>query len=126
MTGANWVALGFIALGGAIGSIARAVVGMILPAGVLPWGTVLVNIVGSLAIGWLMGRLTGGGTGAGPYAHSFWVVGVCGGFTTFSSFSWQTLEQIHRGQWWVATLHVILSVVVCLGATALGWKLGRA
>ncbi len=125
MTAANWVALGFVALGGALGSVARAVVGMLLPAGILPWATVAVNIVGSFAIGWLMGRLTEGG-GGGPYAHSFWVVGMCGGFTTFSSFSWQTLDQIHRGQWWVATTHVLLSVLVCLGATALGWKFGRA
>lgn len=124
MTAANLAALGFIALGGAIGSVLRAVVGMLIPPGVLPWGTVLVNIVGSFAIGWLMGRLGEGG-GGGPYAHSFWVVGLCGGFTTFSSFSWQTLEQLHRGQWWVATTHVLVSVLVCLGATALGWKLGR-
>lgn len=124
MIAANLAALGFIALGGAIGSVLRAVVGMLIPPGVLPWGTVLVNIVGSFAIGWLMGRLGEGG-GGGPYAHSFWVLGLCGGFTTFSSFSWQTLEQIHRGQWWAATIHVLVSVLVCLGATALGWKLGR-
>ncbi|MES2697340.1 MAG: CrcB family protein [Verrucomicrobiota bacterium] len=119
----TWTALGFVALGGAIGSVARALVGAAVPAGSLPWATITVNVAGSLAIGWLMGRLVGGD--AWVHAHSFWVVGICGGFTTFSAFSWQTFEQLQRGQWLLAAANVIVSFVVCLAATGLGWRLAR-
>jgi CrcB protein len=113
-----------VAAGGALGSVLRALVSRALPAGALPWGTVAVNIAGSLLIGWLMGRL--GATGSGDLrAHSFWVAGVCGGFTTFSAFSWQTFEQLHRGQWGAAIANVLVSVVVCLAAAWLGWRIAR-
>ena len=113
-----------IALGGAVGSVLRALVGRAIPAGALPWGTILVNVTGSLLIGWLIGR-------AGPLdetnlrAHSFWVIGVCGGYTTFSTFSWQTVEQMQKGNWGAAVANVMLSVLLCLAATWLGWRLGR-
>ncbi|MGY8716662.1 MAG: fluoride efflux transporter FluC [Verrucomicrobiia bacterium] len=51
--------------------------------------------------------------------------GFCGGFTTFSSFSWQTLEQLRQGQMGVAMLYVVVSVLICVGATWLGWRLAR-
>ncbi len=120
----NLTALLLVAAGGALGSVARAAAGHLLPAGRLPWGTVAVNIAGSLLIGWLMARFAGAGTEPGR-AQTFWVVGVCGGFTTFSSFSWQTFEQLQKGQWLAAAGHVALSVAACVLATGLGWRLGR-
>lgn len=120
----NWSSLGWIALGGALGSVARALVGRAIPAGLLPWGTVVANIVGSLLIGWLMARVLAVDA-AGARAHSFWVVGVCGGFTTFSTFSWQTVEQMQKGQWLPAAANVLVSVAGCLLATWLGWRLAR-
>ncbi len=120
----NAGALVWIALGGALGSVGRAVVGMLIPAGRLPWATLAVNVVGSLAIGWLMARMPGG-DGGPVRTQAFWVVGVCGGFTTFSSFSWQTVEQMQRGSWGAAVANVMLSVVLCLAATWLGWRMGR-
>ncbi len=120
----NWSALGWIALGGALGSVARALVGRAIPAGALPWGTILTNIAGSLLIGWLMARALPLDP-AGTRSHSFWVVGVCGGFTTFSTFSWQTVEQMQKGHWGAAAANVLLSVVLCLAATWLGWRLAR-
>lgn len=113
-----------IAAGGAAGSVARALVAHALPAGRLPWATLLVNVAGSLAIGWLMARFAVAPEG-NVRAHGFWVVGVCGGFTTFSAFSWQTFDQLQRGHWFTAGLNVVLSVVVCLAATWLGWRLAR-
>ncbi len=113
-----------VALGGALGSVARAVAGILIPPGRLPWGTVGVNVVGSLVIGILMARFAAGG-GDDPRAQHFWVLGVCGGFTTFSSFSWQTFDQLQKGAWGTAALHVGLSVGLCLAATALGWRLAR-
>jgi CrcB protein len=120
----NPMALVLIALGGAAGSVARALAGWAIPAGRLPWATIAINIAGSLLIGWLMARLE-------PLSehnlreHSLLVVGFCGGFTTFSSFSWQTIEQMQKGNWGAAAANVIISVVFCLFATWLGWRLAR-
>ena len=113
-----------IATGGAIGSVARALVSYALPLGRMPWATILVNVTGSLLIGWLIARFSPLGED-NIRAHSFWVVGICGGFTTFSTFSWQTFELFHKGNWGAAAANVILSVVLCLTATWLGWRLAR-
>jgi fluoride exporter len=120
----SWSVLGLIALGGALGSVARAGVGKLMPDGSLPWATILINVTGSLLIGWVMGKL-------GPISpenmrlHGFAVVGICGGFTTFSAFSWQTIDQLQKGQWGAALLNVVLSVVLCLLATWVGLRLAR-
>ena len=120
----NGITLLYVAIGGAIGSVARALATYAIPSGRLPWATILVNIVGSLLIGWLIARFSSLGED-GLRMHSFWVVGVCGGFTTFSSFSWQTFEQMQKGHWGLAAANVVLSVLVCLLATWLGWRLAR-
>lgn len=120
----NAATLLLVALGGALGSVLRALAGLAIPAGRLPWATLAVNVAGSLLIGWLMARFATAGDG-GKNAQAFLVVGVCGGFTTFSTFSWQTLEQMQRGQWGAAAANVILSVALCLGATWAGWKLAQ-
>ncbi|MBL9199155.1 MAG: CrcB family protein [Opitutaceae bacterium] len=117
----------WVALGGALGSVLRALAGFVIPAGRLPWATIVVNVGGSLLIGWLMARFApGGAAGEGSMrAQAFWVVGVCGGFTTFSTFSWQTIEQMQKGGWGAAAANVVLSVVLCLGATWAGWKIAQ-
>lgn len=116
------------ALGGALGSVLRvlgsALVGSMLPGTRLPWGTILVNVAGSLAIGWLMGRFSGE-TAADERWRSLLVAGVCGGFTTFSAFSWQTLALLQKDQPGAALVNVLLSVTLCLAATWLGWRLTR-
>lgn len=116
-----------IALGGALGSVARywiAVLAMPISRS-LPWGTVLINIVGSFAIGFF-GTLT---LGHGRYPVSdlgrlFFMVGVCGGFTTFSSFSLQTLDLLRVGAVGRALIHVGVSVLLCLAAVAIGHSIG--
>lgn len=113
-----------VGLGGGLGSIVRVLVGEMTPPGRLPWGTMLANVVGSLMIGWVLGRL-GPVTAEGGHWQAFLALGFCGGFTTFSSFSWQTLEQLRQGQVGIALLHVMASVVVCVVATWLGWRMGR-
>jgi CrcB protein len=117
-------ALLWIALGGAAGSVARAMVMLSLP-GRFPWATLLINALGSLLIGWLVARLgpLEGGTAAS--LRSLLVTGFCGGFTTFSTFSWQTLEQMQKGQWGAAAANITLSVVLCLGAVWIGFFLGK-
>ncbi len=122
----NLSALLWIALGGALGSVLRALAGHALSGARFPWGTLLINAAGSLLIGWLMARL--GSLEPEPAARmqSLLVVGFCGGFTTFSTFSWQTLDQMLRGQWLAAVLNVLLSVAVCLLTVWLGYRFGRA
>ena len=114
-----------VGLGGALGSMLRLGVSGWIPAGRLPWGTMAANLAGSLLIGWLLGRI-GPVTEENQHWQAFLVVGFCGGFTTFSSFSWQTLEQLRTGQVATAALHVVGSVAVCLLGTWFGWRLGRA
>jgi CrcB protein len=120
----NGGALIWIALGGAAGSVIRAVIGMSLHAR-FPWATLLVNTAGSLLIGWLMTRLGGLEPDAFSRWHALLVVGFCGGFTTFSTFSWQTLELMQRGEWAAAVTNVLLSVTLCLLAVWLGCRLAQ-
>jgi fluoride exporter len=121
----NLAALFWVAAGGALGSVARALAGWAIPSGRLHWATIVINVTGSLLIGWLFSRL-GPLTGDNLRADAFWVVGICGGFTTFSAFSLQTVEQLQRGDWPAAAANVLLSVGLCLLATWLGFRLGRA
>lgn len=118
-------ALVWIALGGAAGSVARAVVALALPAR-FPWATLLVNVAGSCLIGWLMARLGSLDGGSAGSLRSLLVPGFCGGFTTFSTFSWQTLEQMQKGQWGAAAINVTLSVGLSLLSVWAGYKLGES
>ncbi len=115
--------------GGALGSLARW--GLAMAAGRwlgqgFPWGTVLINIVGSFVIGWF-GGLTGpaGRMTVPEAARAFVMVGICGGFTTFSSFSLQTVELMRAGYTGRAFGNVVASVVICLLATLVGLRLGQ-
>ncbi len=118
------MAILMVAVGGAAGSVLRYLVGLWVArlAGTgFPWGTLLINIVGSFIIGWLA-------TGARPDAVTMrllLMVGFCGGFTTFSSFSLQTLELLQQGAWLAAWGNVLGSVTLCLAATSAGWAIGR-
>ncbi len=125
----------WVALGSALGGVARywlvlatfPLFGPILPWGqVFPWGTVLINILGSFVIGWF-GALTleAGRLAVHPDIRTFVMVGLCGGFTTFSSFSLQTLELIQKGRMDLALANIGGSVVLCLGGVSLGYWLGR-
>jgi CrcB protein len=114
----------WVALGGAIGSMARLWLSVhvaLLTGLAFPWGTILVNITGSLVIGFVA-TLTGpnGRVVVPVEAQAFVMVGLCGGFTTFSAFSLQTLELARDGRLLYAGANIVLSVVLCLTAVALG------
>ncbi len=116
-----------IGLGGAIGSIARAWLGtavIALTGAAFPWGTILINIIGSFVIGFF-GTLTATeGRFAVPFdVRAFVMVGICGGFTTFSSFSLQTLDLLRDGRAGQAFGNVVLSVILCIGSVATGYFL---
>jgi CrcB protein len=114
----------WVALGGALGSVARygcsgLAVRWLGPQ--FPWGTLFVNVSGSLAIGVLAALATGGRSLVEGDVRAFLIVGVLGGFTTFSSFSLDTLNLARAGQLGAASANVALSVVVCLVAVWLGF-----
>jgi CrcB protein len=115
-----------VAIGGAIGSMARyGGVRLLTPAGAaLPWGTLAVNLLGSLAAGLLYVLLVER-SDAGESWRALLIVGFLGGFTTFSAFSLETMRLLEGGAFGAALANVLLSVAVCLGACALGLWLGR-
>ena len=120
----------YIAAGGAIGSVARYAVSGTVARGlseVFPWGTLLVNITGCFIIG-LFAMLTGpdGRILVPPDFRQFFMVGVCGGFTTFSSFSLQTLALARDGDMARAGANVVASVALCLVGVWLGSVAGAA
>ena len=115
----------WVALGGALGSVARYACSITaarwLGAG-FPWGTLFVNVTGSFAIGLLAALVTADGRPLlGADARAFVIVGVLGGFTTFSSFSLETLELARSGELGAVGANVALSVALCLLGTWLGF-----
>jgi CrcB protein len=109
-----------IALGGALGSVARAFISNQFPA-TFPWGTLVVNVTGSFIIGFFF-TLTepGGRVFVSGNTRAFFMTGVCGGYTTFSSFSLNTLNLAREGEWLRAGANTVASVVACLVAVWLG------
>jgi CrcB protein len=123
-----------IGLGGALGSMLRFGLGGLIDSGmtkgggpIFPWGTIIVNITGCFIIGFVFTISTADGRMMlSPLTRNFITIGILGGYTTFSSFSWQTLSLMQSGQRWEAVANVLLSVVLCLvgvwlGATLAAW-----
>jgi len=113
-----------VAIGGALGSVARFwASGAIAErfGETFPFGTLLVNVSGSFIIGFFA-ALTGpdGRILASPTLRQFFMIGVCGGYTTFSSFSLQTLALAREGEWVFAGVNAIASIIFCLIAVWLG------
>jgi CrcB protein len=117
----------WIFIGGGLGSIARfAGSGLVAHwfGETFPWGTMIVNITGSFVIGFFAAITSPDGRWLVSSEFSrFFVVGICGGYTTFSSFSLQTLQLARDGEWLKAGGNVVLSVVLCLLAVWLGYVL---
>ncbi len=119
----NFATYALVAAGGALGTLARyGLASASAPfSKTLPWGTIFINILGSFIIGFF-GTLT---LSQGRYplsenARLFVMVGFCGGFTTFSTFSLQTLDLLRGGAMGRALLNIMLSVALCLCAVAAG------
>ena len=119
----------WVMLGSALGGLLRYGLTRLMEArsAHFPFGTVLVNVLGCFVIGYF-GTLTlqTGKYPVSDHLRLFVMVGLCGGFTTFSSFSLQTFDLLRAGAWGRALFNVGLSVVLCLGAVAAGHLLARA
>ena len=117
----------WIALGGALGSMARYSTSNLVASWLgahFPWGTLIINVLGSFVIGFF-GALTGPGgkVFASNDVRLFVMVGICGGYTTFSSFSLQTLDLMRDGHYLRAGFNVLGSVALCLLAVFIGYAM---
>jgi fluoride exporter len=112
-----------VALGSAVGGVCRLLLsrGLLHAFGdVFPWAIFLVNVAGSLLIGYFTGSRL-------PSPQQLLLTtGFCGGFTTFSTFSFELLDLMRRGETGKAGLYAVASVVVCVAATWLGWRWGSS
>jgi len=116
-----------IGLGGALGSMLRFGLGGWIDSSaqktgvIFPWGTIIVNITGCFVIGFVAAiSASEGRFMLNSLTRQFIMIGILGGYTTFSSFSLQTLSLAQDGQWWGAATNVTLSVVLCLTGVWLG------
>jgi CrcB protein len=116
-----------VAVGGALGAVSRYVTtGWVqdLSGDFFPWGTLAVNVLGSLALGfalvWLQASV------ASAEARQFVAIGFLGSFTTFSTFSYESVALLRDGDWWRAGGYVAGSVLICLAAVLLGMGAANA
>ncbi len=121
-----------IALGGALGAILRwGITESVnkMTAGTFPYGTLVVNIVGSLLIGiafvYMVERVQAGTFLSSAAIQSAVMVGLLGAFTTFSTFSLQTLQLLAEGRWLAGAAYILGSVLLCLLATGAGIGMAR-
>ncbi|MDR6982980.1 CrcB protein [Rheinheimera pacifica] len=115
-----------VAIGGAVGACLRFGVNE-LAMNVLgksfPFGTLLVNILGSFVLGWLYALFSSGVLAVSPW-RALIAIGLIGAFTTFSTFSLDTVLLLEQGDWLKAIANVLLNVLLCLTLAWLGLKLG--
>ena len=119
-----WWSYLWVAVGSALGGVGRFAASVLIAEripGLFPWGTLIVNVSGSFVIG-LFGGVTGpdGRFPTGETPRLLVMVGICGGYTTFSAFSLQTLDLMRLGEWRRATAYVLGSMLLCLAGVWLG------
>ena len=114
-----------VAAGSAVGGMARYAcsgLGVRLLGETFPWGTLFVKVSGSLLIGLLAAGIPEDGKWLlVPDARALLMVGLCGGFTTFSSFSMESLNLMRNGAWTAAFGYIAASMLLCLAAAAAGY-----
>jgi CrcB protein len=118
----------YVAAGSALGGVSRYVIGSALQQrfGIaFPVGTLVVNITGSLLLGFIL-RLALGGTQISPETRIFLTTGFCGGYTTFSTFTYDTAAMLEGGQYRRAFVYITLSLVLSVLATFAGFALAQS
>lgn len=110
-----------VALGGGAGAVLRFAIGLALNPGLFPWATLTVNIAGAALIGLIWGIAEDADWFA-QWGRALLVVGLLGGFTTFSAFSMETMSMLDSGRWVNALSYAVTSVAGCVIATWLAYK----
>ena len=113
-----------VAFGGALGACGRYAVSLLPWTDRFPLATLLTNLLGALLIG-LVAGLSGGGRLTKQWTL-FWKTGVCGGFTTFSTFSLESMNLLREGRWLAGGVYIVLSVGFCLIGVAVGQRISQA
>lgn len=112
----------YIFFGGGIGSVIRYLFSVLIPSSSFPFATFTVNIIGSFLIGLFATMYSNQLTQSNQQQAMllFLTTGLCGGFTTFSTFSKESVALLQQHQWGMCLMYISLSVILCLGGTALG------
>ncbi|MEA4942222.1 MAG: fluoride efflux transporter CrcB [Oscillibacter sp.] len=113
-----------VGLGGGLGAAARYGIGLLPWRGSFPILTLFINLLGAAVIGFLTGFAAQ--RQIGPRSLLFWKTGVCGGFTTFSTFSLEAMQLLSAGERGLAALYILLSLAGCLLGVWLGYTLSRS
>jgi CrcB protein len=117
----------YIAIGSALGGVARYLLGGLiqrLTGGTFPTGTLVINVTGSFLLG-LLYRYASESAAITPEVRAMLTIGFCGGYTTFSSFTYETVRLLEDGETARAVAYIVLSMCVSLGAMVLGLAAGR-
>jgi fluoride exporter len=117
----------YIAIGSALGGVARYLLGGLiqrLSGGTFPTGTLLINVTGSFLLGFLY-RYASESAAITPEVRAMLTIGFCGGYTTFSTFTYETARLLEDGETVRALAYIGLSVCLSLGAVVLGLAAGR-
>lgn len=116
----------FLAIGGVVGVIARYQIGVWISegnSGAFPWATLIINVTGSLAIGFLMRYLTG--VASSPNVRLMLVTGLCGGYTTMSTFSYELISLLTERQYGLGILYLGSTIVLAPLAVLAGFALAE-
>ncbi|MEP6571937.1 MAG: fluoride efflux transporter CrcB [Gemmatimonadota bacterium] len=119
--------LWYIAVGSAVGGVIRYLLGGLiqrLAGGSFPLGTLVINVSGSLLLGFLL-RYALESSSISPEMRAMLTIGFCGGYTTFSTFSYDTIRLLEAGSYGRAGLYIVASVVLSLAGTMVGFGLAR-
>ena len=111
-----------VALGGALGAVGRYGISLIPLKTVFPYLTLVTNVIGAIVIGVIVGIVSNKGD-VSPNTVLFWKTGVCGGFTTFSTFSLESLNLFENKMYFEGGLYIALSIICCLVGVAIGKNL---
>ena len=115
----DWKFVLLVAGGGAIGSFLRAFLGFICKIW-LPWPTLLINIIGAFLIGICLKHWEQ--NGENELFRAFWIIGLCGGFTTFSTFGIEILQFFRQSEWLLGSIYLLVSLAGTVAAILLGFR----